>query len=93
MRRLWRLVAEQIQNRLSSNQDYNLLCRERDDFRILVAVTNAVLSKLDLDELVSEIANEIHHYFSIDSISIVLRGNRKDRLTIYSTHFVKEQSN
>jgi len=86
------LVAEQIQTRLSSNQDYNLLCRERDDFRILVAVTNAVLSKLDLDELISEIAREIHYYFSIDSISIVLRGNRKDRLTIYSTHYVDEQS-
>lgn len=86
------VVAEQIQTRISSNQDYNLLCRERDDFRILVAVTNAVLSKLDLDELISEIAREIHRYFSIDSISIVLRNNRKDRLTIYSTHFVDEQS-
>ena len=86
------LAAEQIQNRIDSNLGYQQLCRERDDFRILVAVTNAVLSKLDLDELISEIANEIHHYFSIDSISIVLRGNRKDRLTVYSTHFVKEQS-
>lgn len=86
------LVAEQIQTRLSSNQDYNLLCRERDDFRILVAVTNAVLSKLDLDELIGEIAREIHHYFSIDSISIVLRGSRKNRLTVYSTHFVDKQS-
>ncbi len=86
------LVAEQIQTRISSRQGYNLLCRERDDFRILVAVTNAVLSRLDLNELITEIAREIHFYFSIDSISIVLRGNRKDRLTIYSTHFVDEES-
>ncbi|EPF13036.1 Formate hydrogenlyase transcriptional activator [Cedecea davisae] len=86
------LAAEQIQTRLDTNHDHQLLCRERDDFRILVAVTNAVLSKLDLDELISEIAREIHYHFSIDSISIVLRSSRKSRLTLYSTHFVDEAS-
>ncbi|WP_337013865.1 formate hydrogenlyase transcriptional activator FlhA [Pantoea sp. AS142] len=84
------LVTEQIQTRLNSSHDHQLLCRERDDFRILVAVTNAVLSKLDLDELISEIACEIHYHFAIDSISIVLKSRRKARLTIYSTHFVDE---
>ncbi|MBE8219357.1 formate hydrogenlyase transcriptional activator FlhA, partial [Leptospira borgpetersenii serovar Ballum] len=38
------VAAEQIQTRLGNSQDYALLCRERDDFRILVAITNAVLS-------------------------------------------------
>ncbi|ELQ6110930.1 formate hydrogenlyase transcriptional activator FlhA [Cronobacter sakazakii] len=84
------VAAEQIQTRLGNSQDYALLCRERDDFRILVAITNAVLSKLHLDELVTEISHEIHRYFSIDSISIVLPAARKGKLTIYSTHYVDE---
>ncbi|MDS6632561.1 hypothetical protein QYS46_26185 [Klebsiella michiganensis] len=49
------VVTEQIQSRVSNNVDYDLLCRERDNFRILVAITNAVLSRLDIDELVSEV--------------------------------------
>ena len=60
-----------------NNVDYELLCRGRDNFRILVAITNAVLSRLDMDELVSEVAKEIHYYFDIDDISIVLRGTVK----------------
>lgn len=55
--------------------------RERDNFRILVAITNAVLSRLDMDELVSEVAKEIHYYFDIDDISIVLRSHRKTNST------------
>lgn len=84
------VVAEQIQSRVTNNVDYDLLSRERDNFRILVAITNAVLSRLDMDELVSEVAKEIHHYFRIDAISIALRGNRKGKLNIYSTHYLDE---
>ncbi|MEG3129394.1 formate hydrogenlyase transcriptional activator FlhA [Pantoea cypripedii] len=86
------LVAQQIQSSQDTNYHRQLLSRERDDFRILVAVTNAVLSKLDLDEVISEIAREIHSHFDIDSISIVVRSSRKAWLTIYSTHFVDEAS-
>ncbi|ELH1430136.1 TPA: formate hydrogenlyase transcriptional activator FlhA [Raoultella ornithinolytica] len=82
------VVTEQIQSRVSNNVDYDLLCHERDNFRILVAITNAVLSRLDIDELVSEVAKEIHHYFRIDAISVVLRSNRKGKLNIYSTHYL-----
>ncbi|MCV4615111.1 formate hydrogenlyase transcriptional activator FlhA, partial [Escherichia coli] len=56
--------------------------------RILVAITNAVLSRLDIDELVSEVAKEIHRYFRIDAISVVLRSDRKGKLNIYSTHYL-----
>ena len=84
------VVAEQIQSRVSNNVDYDLLSRERDNFRILVAITNAVLSRLDMDELVSEVSKEIHHYFKIDAISIALRGHRKGKLNIYSTHYLDE---
>lgn len=82
------VVTEQIQSRVSNNVDYDLLCHERDNFRILVAITNAVLSRLDIDELVSEVAKEIHRYFRIDAISVVLRSNRKGKLNIYSTHYL-----
>ena len=82
------VVTEQIQRRVSNTVDYDLLCRERDNFRILVAITNAVLSRLDIDELVSEVAKEIHRYFRIDAISVVLRSNRKGKLNIYSTHYL-----
>lgn len=82
------VVTEQIQSRVNNNVDYDLLCRERDNFRILVAITNAVLSRLDIDELVSEVAKEIHRYFRIDAISVVLRSNRKGKLNIYSTHYL-----
>ncbi len=64
------VVTEQIQNRVSNNVDYDLLCHERDNSRILVAITNAVLSRLDIDQLVSEVAKEIHRYFRIDAISV-----------------------
>ncbi|MCX4179141.1 MULTISPECIES: formate hydrogenlyase transcriptional activator FlhA [unclassified Enterobacter] len=84
------VVAEQIQSRVNNNVDYDLLSRERDNFRILVAITNAVLSRLDMDELVSEVSKEIHHYFKIDAISIALRGHRKGKLNIYSTHYLDE---
>lgn len=84
------VVAEQIHSRVTNNIDYDLLSRERDNFRILVAITNAVLSRLDMDELVSEVAKEIHHYFKIDAISIVLSGRRKGKLNIYSTHYLDE---
>ena len=50
------VVAEQIQSRVTNNVDYDLLSRRRDNFRILVAITNAVLSRTDMDELVSEVS-------------------------------------
>lgn len=53
-----------------------------------MAITNAVLSRLDIDELVSEVAKEIHRYFRIDAISVVLRSDRKGKLNIYSTHYL-----
>ena len=86
------VVVEQIQSRIDSGPDYDLLCRERDNFRILVAITNAVLSRLDIDELVGEIAKEIHRYFDIDAISIVLRSSRKSKLNIYSTHYLNDRA-
>ncbi|XPE39945.1 GAF domain-containing protein [Shigella flexneri] len=45
---------------------------------------------MEIDELVSEVATEIHHYFDIDAISIVLRSDCKNQLSIYSTDYLDE---
>jgi formate hydrogenlyase transcriptional activator len=82
------VVTEQIQSRVSNNVDYDLLCHERDNFRILVAITNAVLSRLDIDELVSEVAKEIHHYFVSMPSASCYAAIRKGKLSIYSTHYL-----
>ncbi|EPG9738107.1 formate hydrogenlyase transcriptional activator FlhA [Citrobacter freundii] len=72
------------------NEDRPWSEKEYNRLQTLVAITNAVLSRLDIDELVSEVAKEIHHYFDIDAISIVLRSDRKNKLSIYSTHYLDE---
>lgn len=45
------VVTEQIQSRVVNNVDYELLCRERDNCAS-GRHRNAVLSRLDMDELV-----------------------------------------
>ncbi|MGQ8707918.1 formate hydrogenlyase transcriptional activator FlhA [Serratia sp. TSA_198.1] len=84
------LAVEQIQLRETAERQQRQLRHERDDFRVLVDVTNAVLSKLDLDDLIGEISSEIHRFFKTDAISIVLPGDRDDRVTIYATHYLKD---
>ena len=85
------IAVEQIQLRENALFQQSLLRHERDDFRILVDITNAVLSKLDLDELTGEIAKTIHHFFHINAISIVLcdAGNEREQASVYATHYVQ----
>ncbi|MEW5559331.1 formate hydrogenlyase transcriptional activator FlhA [Enterobacter asburiae] len=82
------IVTEQFQSRLSSGSDRQQLQLERDNFRILVDVTNAVLSRLDIDELVSEVAKSLHHYFHIDAISVVLQSPQPGKLDVYTSHYL-----
>jgi formate hydrogenlyase transcriptional activator len=82
------IVTEQLQTRLNTRVDYQQLCLERDNFRILVDITNAVLSRLDIDELVSEVAKSLHHHFSIDAISVVLRSSQQGKLDVYTSHYL-----
>ncbi|HGM5416342.1 TPA: formate hydrogenlyase transcriptional activator FlhA [Serratia liquefaciens] len=84
------LAAEQLQLREEAELRQRQLRHERDDYRILVDVTNAVLSKLDLDDLIGEISKEIHRFFKIDAISIVLCVDKTEQVTIYSTHYLQE---
>ncbi|EPA9109988.1 formate hydrogenlyase transcriptional activator FlhA [Serratia liquefaciens] len=84
------LEAEQLQLREEAELRQRQLRHERDDYRILVDVTNAVLSKLDLDDLIGEISKEIHRFFKIDAISIVLCVDKTEQVTIYSTHYLQD---
>ncbi|WP_374189543.1 formate hydrogenlyase transcriptional activator FlhA [Erwinia sorbitola] len=85
------IAVEQIQLRQNALLQQSLLRHERDDFRILVDITNAVLSKLDLDELTGEIAKTIHHFFHINAISIVLcdADKESEQASVYATHYVQ----
>ncbi|WP_019210570.1 formate hydrogenlyase transcriptional activator FlhA [Yersinia massiliensis] len=62
---------------------------ERDHYRILVDVTNTVISKLELDVLAAEVSKEIHRFFNIDYISLALCGSQddKDKLHVFSTRY------
>lgn len=67
------------------------VAQERDHYRILVDITNTVLSHLDIDELVENVSHEIHRYFGIDSISVVLRDSlRSKQLILHSTDFARK---
>ncbi|MFS7160703.1 formate hydrogenlyase transcriptional activator FlhA [Serratia proteamaculans] len=84
------LAAEQIILCEQAETRQRQLSHERDDYRVLVDVTNAVLSKLDLDDLIGEISTEIHRFFKIDAISMVLCVDKTDQVTIYSTHYLQD---
>lgn len=84
------LAAEQITLREQAETRQRQLRHERDDYRVLVDVTNAVLSKLDLDDLIGEISTEIHRFFKIDAISMVLCVDKTDQVTVYSTHYLQD---
>lgn len=86
------VVAEQFQSRLRTRTDYQNPCLERDNFRILVDVTNAVLSRLNIDELVSEVAKEIHRYFRVDAISVALRSPKAGKLNVYTSHYLEGET-
>lgn len=49
---------------------FHQLKDERDEYRILVDITNSVLAHLDRDGLVSAISQDIHRFFAIPSVSL-----------------------
>lgn len=48
---------------------------ERDQYRILVDITNSVLSHLEMDGLVAEVSREIHRFFGLSQISMAMLDN------------------
>ncbi|EPL9568848.1 sigma 54-interacting transcriptional regulator [Providencia rettgeri] len=60
---------------------------ERDQYRILVDITNSVLSHLEMDGLVAEVSREIYRFFGISQISIALCDNDSSAIYLcYSSH-------
>ncbi|WP_235501653.1 sigma 54-interacting transcriptional regulator [Trabulsiella odontotermitis] len=49
---------------------FHQLKDERDEYRILVDITNSVLAHLDRDGMVGAISEDIHRYFAIPSVAI-----------------------
>ncbi|WP_413737347.1 sigma 54-interacting transcriptional regulator [Sodalis sp. RH21] len=92
LRRLAQLLALALEN-LATNEtlrnENDMLRHERDHHRILVDVTNSVLSCLDMDALAAEVSKEIHRFFGIDYISLALCEGSGDNahLNAYLTHY------
>ncbi|MFM2481453.1 sigma 54-interacting transcriptional regulator [Celerinatantimonas sp. YJH-8] len=87
------IALEHLQARTALRYEQDQLCEERDDFHVLVNVTNAVLAQLDLEDVIDRIAQEIHRYFSISAVSIVLPDKNDDYLNLYHRNFAKGTSN
>ncbi|WP_039055846.1 sigma 54-interacting transcriptional regulator [Enterobacter sp. Bisph1] len=88
---LARLAGQALEEELSRarlSQAMDALREERDHHRVLVDITNSVLSHLDLDELVADVSQEIHRFFGIDNIRVILRDSLHSReLICHATHF------
>ncbi|MDN6115888.1 MAG: GAF domain-containing protein, partial [Enterobacterales bacterium] len=76
-------VLENILEREHVQLEEESLRRERDHYRILVDVTNAVTSKLELDGLAAEVSKEIHRFFGIDYIGLSVFDEQEDRFKAY----------
>lgn len=66
------LAVENVRDEEAAAQEEERLRRERDQYRILVDVTNAVITHHDLGALVADIAGDIHRYFGADYLSLAL---------------------
>ncbi|RLM20108.1 hypothetical protein BIY29_15770 [Brenneria alni] len=88
------LVLENISERALAQREEEKLRHERDHFRILVDVTNTVISKLELKALAQEVSKEIHRFFSIDFVALALRDGDDDDKTLkyYATHYLAGHS-
>jgi len=54
---------------------FHQLKDERDEYRILVDITNSVLAHLNREGLVSAISQDIHRFFAIPSVAIAFFDN------------------
>ncbi|MEC5344515.1 formate hydrogenlyase transcriptional activator FlhA [Brenneria populi] len=88
------LALENIGEREQARREEEMLRHERDHFRILVDVTNTVISKLELKALAQEVSKEIHRFFNIDFVALTFRDNDDDDKTLkyYATHYRPGQS-
>ncbi|HHR5860328.1 TPA: sigma 54-interacting transcriptional regulator [Providencia alcalifaciens] len=73
---------------MSISETTEQIRHERDQFRILVDITNSVLSHLEMDGLVAEVSREIYRFFGISQISVALCDNVSSAVYLcYSSHY------
>ncbi|MEA9391368.1 sigma 54-interacting transcriptional regulator [Acerihabitans sp. TG2] len=84
------LALENLSVHETLREENDVLRHERDHHRILVDVTNSVISCLDIDALAAEVSKEIHRFFGIDYISLALcEGSGENaHLKVYLTHYM-----
>lgn len=83
------VALEHLQARLSLGLEQHQLCEERDDFHVLVNVTNAVITERSVESLVEKIAHEIHVYFGICAVSVCLPDTDPSLLNLYNAFFTE----
>ncbi|MDR3763704.1 MAG: sigma 54-interacting transcriptional regulator [Acidobacteriota bacterium] len=66
-------ALEAIVSTAIANRAYQQLAKEREHDRILVEVTNAVITNLDLRKLIVEVSNSLRTYFGVEFVSMELR--------------------
>lgn len=81
------LAVELVQQQVSCREKLRVTAHQLDDAQILVKVTNAVLAKLEWNDLLAEIFSTVHRYFDIDAISIILTGE-EGRASLHSAHYM-----
>lgn len=96
LRRLAQLLGLALENlgvHDTLRQENDQLRHERDHHRILVDVTNSVISCLDMDALAAEVSKEIHRFFGIDYISLALcEGSGESAwLNVYLTRYTADK--
>ncbi|OAT48728.1 sigma 54-interacting transcriptional regulator [Providencia heimbachae] len=73
---------------MSTSDNSEKIRHERDQYRILVDITNSVLSHLEMDGLVAEVSREIYRFFGISQISVALCDNDSSAIYLcYSSYY------
>ncbi|MFM2486892.1 sigma 54-interacting transcriptional regulator [Celerinatantimonas yamalensis] len=85
------IAMAHLQSHVQLRSEQQQLCQQRDDFHLLVNVTNSVLAQRDINQVIKQIAQEIHRYFAIDAITITLPAQRAQQIISYSTFFYHDQ--
>lgn len=84
---LARLAAQALEGDIERDRlekSTALLRQECDHDRMLVDITNSVLSHLDIDDLVADVSREIHRFFGVDTVAMVLRDALRSRQLIWN---------
>lgn len=86
-------TLETMQSAALANRAYQQLQKERERDHILVEVTNAVITNLDLRKLIVEVSNSLRTYFGVEFVSLELavpigEGEGAAAQGVFETHLL-----